>query len=255
MVDQSTIVSASFRLNTDGTQIFTSIADVLRKSQDSIAAHPKLIAKLTDVYNRSEFTIFFEKLLRCLQTVLISMQKNPNTDRCIDFLAKFASTLTTKTSSAASKTTTNENTNSQNHDSTLVEGDDDQTQAAGGGDESDHFDNPLFTSLLDFLITNSKASHDAVRYRCCHMLSKLMTAINNDQFIDEDVYDRLSDHLLERLKDINSRVQVRQEFLLCFFYIKLSSDCFLNNPFILIVSNLKCWPHLSIIANKKSVST
>jgi hypothetical protein len=218
MADQSTIVSASFRLNTDGVQIFTSIADVLRKSQDSIAAHPKLIAKLTDVYNRSEFTIFFEKLLRCLQTVLISMQKNPNTDRCIDFLAKFASTLTTKTSaSAASKTATNENTSQNQHDSTLVEGDDEATQAAGGGggDESDHFDNPLFTSLLDFLITNSKASHDAVRYRCCHMLSKLMSAINNDQFIDEDVYDRLCDHLLERLKDINSRVQVRQELLLC----------------------------------------
>jgi hypothetical protein len=55
----------------------------------------------------------------------------------------------------------------------------------------------------------SQANSDTVRYRCCHMLSKLMGAISNDQFIDEDLYDRLSDALLERLKDINSRVQVQ----------------------------------------------
>ena len=36
-----------------------------------------------------------------------------------------------------------------------------------------------------------------------------MSAISNEQFIDEDLYDRLSDALLERLKDINSRVQVQ----------------------------------------------
>lgn len=36
-----------------------------------------------------------------------------------------------------------------------------------------------------------------------------MGAISNDQFIDEDLYDRLSDALLERLKDINSKVQIQ----------------------------------------------
>lgn len=41
------------------------------------------------------------------------------------------------------------------------------------------------------------------------MLAKLMIAISNDQFIDEDLFDRLCDALLERLKDINSRVQVQ----------------------------------------------
>ena len=41
------------------------------------------------------------------------------------------------------------------------------------------------------------------------MLSKIMSAISNEQFIEEDLYDRLSDALLERLKDINSRVIVQ----------------------------------------------
>lgn len=36
-----------------------------------------------------------------------------------------------------------------------------------------------------------------------------MGTISNEQFIDEDLYDRLCDALLERLKDINSRVQVQ----------------------------------------------
>jgi condensin complex subunit 3 len=59
------------------------------------------------------------------------------------------------------------------------------------------------------MLQNHKANSDAVRYRCCQMLAKLMTAINNEQFIDEDLFDSLCDAMLERLKDINSRVQVQ----------------------------------------------
>ena len=34
-------------------------------------------------------------------------------------------------------------------------------------------------------------------------------AINNEQLIDEDLFDKLCDAMLERLKDINSRVQIQ----------------------------------------------
>ena len=36
-----------------------------------------------------------------------------------------------------------------------------------------------------------------------------MGSINSDQFIDEELFDKLCDAMLERLKDINSRVQTQ----------------------------------------------
>ncbi len=56
---------------------------------------------------------------------------------------------------------------------------------------------------------NHRANSDAVRYRCCQILAKLMTAIHDEQFIDEDLFDSLCDAMVERLRDINSRVQVQ----------------------------------------------
>ena len=40
-------------------------------------------------------------------------------------------------------------------------------------------------------------------------MGKMMSVVSNDHFLDEDVYFKLSDTLLERLKDVNSRVQVK----------------------------------------------
>lgn len=119
------------------------------------------------------------------------MQKNPNIDRCIDFIAKFSSNP---------KATVAKSHNERP----------DQTETSGhGSDLDEETENPFLTMLVQWLIDNLKANSDAVRYRSCNILSKIMSAINNDQFIDEDLYDNLCDALLERLKDINSRVQVQ----------------------------------------------
>lgn len=130
---------------------------------------------------------------------MITMQKNPNVDRIVDFIAKFCSSLTNfkHLSDTVVEAPASQSTNQSQ--ATLME---------TNGDEED-FENPFFLKLIDYLIDISKASHDAVRYRACNMLTKLMSVVNNDQFIDEDLYERLSDALLERLKDINSRVQVQ----------------------------------------------
>ncbi|RNA16242.1 condensin complex subunit 3, partial [Brachionus plicatilis] len=69
--------------------------------------------------------------------------------------------------------------------------------------------NNFLISLINYLIDHKRANCDATRYRVCHILSGLMSVISNDQSIDEDLFDRLCDAMLERLKDINSRVQLQ----------------------------------------------
>jgi condensin complex subunit 3 len=145
--------------------------------------------------------VFFETFTTILQASMVSMQKNPNLDRCIDFVSKFSSNASTKPSTNKENSSPNTLANKESHEQT------------NNGNETtsleEESENPFLSSLMDWLIDNLKANSDAVRYRCCNILSKLMAAINNEQFIDEDLYDRLCDGLLERLKDVNSRVQVQ----------------------------------------------
>jgi len=194
-----------------------NLAAILDQSQDSTASHAKLVAKCQNLFKETDFETFFANFTTLLRNIMTVMQKNPHIDRTIDFVAKFASN--------PSNTPTHP-LNQTNMDNTVVEAR--QTRAAAATNEttvqventtlsatasmtsinsvdSEEYDNVFITSLIDFLIETSKANSDAVRYRSCGILAKLMGAISNEQFIDEDLYDRLSDALLERLKDVNSR--------------------------------------------------
>ena len=186
-------------------EVFQTMSSILEKCQNSVASHPKLIAQMKQLFAQTDLEVFTEKLIKCLRSTLIVIQKNTNIDRCLDFVAKFTAGLTTKSNSASSSQAKGDGGENNGADSTLVE---DGRMEEDGENDEDHFENPLFTRLIDFLIQCSTYSYDAVRYRSCQMLGLMMAAVNNDQFIDEEIYFRLLDALLERLKDINSRVQV-----------------------------------------------
>lgn len=193
-------------MTTSPQLVFDTIASILSNSQTSIASHPKQIDQLRKLYNNTEFDLFFQKLLRCVQAALVSIQKNPNIDRCLEFVAKFAASLTIKTSTAATSASSSRTvvTDSTANNATITEDD----EMSNLSESSDQFENPLFTRLLDFLMTATSVSCDAVRYRASQLIGKMMSVVSNDHFLDEDVYFKLSDTLLERLKDVNSRVQV-----------------------------------------------
>jgi condensin complex subunit 3 len=192
---------------TTDPKLYKELATLLNQSQDSVAAHAKLIQKCQKLYKENPFDTFFETFTLVMQGIMITMVKNSNVDRIIDFIAKLSSSLSNSNGQDENKPPANNATNAQPSDPSQTNMDIDNNQSQQ--DEDIEFENPFLTSLIDYLIENNKANSDAVRYRCCHILSKLMCAINNEQFIDEDLYDRLCDSLLERLKDINSRVQVQ----------------------------------------------
>ena len=68
-----------------------------------------------------------------------------------------------------------------------------------------------------------------------------MSAISNDQFMDEDLFDRLSDALLERLKDINSRVQVQA--LAAIYRLQEPSDreCRVTSALVFLMNHDPNW--------------
>jgi hypothetical protein len=209
-----------------GFALFKSLADVLNQSQESVAGHAKLLAKCHKIYNESKLDEFIMAFTKIMQQIMISMQKNPNIDRTIDFIAKFACSLSDSSRSKANgamdvtvvnnrsshEATKSNTTIGQRAAAAIDQGDDHDDLTAverDDDDEENDLENYFLVALIDFLIDNHRSNSDAVRYRCCNILAKLMSAINNDQFIDEDLYDRLCDAMMERLRDINSKVQVQ----------------------------------------------
>ena len=57
---------------------------------------------------------------------------------------------------------------------------------------------PLLT-LLPF--QSHSAKDRAVRFRCCQLVNKLLTNLGEEAQIDDELYDRLYECMLERLKD------------------------------------------------------
>jgi hypothetical protein len=193
----------------DASQIFDSIANVLRQCQQGIASHEKLILKLSEFYAQCDHSVFFDKFIKCVQSMLISMKSNPNTDICIKFVVKFVHSLTTETKQSSLSRIASTSSNNENNTNTN-DNDKSTTEKEELLPSEKNFENPIFFRFLDFLLENSKVSYDAVRFRCCQIISFLMNYENNRilEFIDKDLYDRLSDYLLLRLKDVNQKVQV-----------------------------------------------
>lgn len=193
----------------DASQIFESIANVLRQCQQGIASHEKLIIKLSKFFDQCDHSTnaFFDKFIKCVQSMLISMKSNPNTDLCIKFVVKFVHSLTTETKQSSLSRIISTSSNNENN---INDNDKSTTEEEEALSSEKYFENPIFFRFLDFLLENSQVSYDAVRFRCCQIISFLMNDENSRilEFIDQDLYDRLTDYLLLRLKDVNQKVQV-----------------------------------------------
>lgn len=174
---------------------YKQLARIINDSQNSVVGHPKLLTKCQQMYHQSNPENFFADFTRMIEAVLTNMTKNPNIERIIDFIAKFAVSLTVKPNAPTTPTADQNETNNK----TLT----DQSSSM------DEIENHFLVELIKYLLKNTKANSDAVRYRCCQLLAKLMGAMSNDQFIDEELFDEMCDAMLERLKDISSRVQVQ----------------------------------------------
>ena len=201
--------------------LFLSIATILNQSQHGHAGHDKLLKKLRKLFNqvyahslldflliRSIFFLiycfyltgqiglkeFFDKFVHVMLGSMVSMAKNPHVDNIIEFIATFSASLGKGCKEPAPPPATG----------TPMDVEQEETEI----DEED--DGYIFlTQLLNQLIEASRSGFDAIRYRACQIISRIMSAVSNDQCIDEDMFERLSDALLERLRDINSRVIVQ----------------------------------------------
>ena len=56
-------------------------------------------------------------------------------------------------------------------------------------------------SVLMMYLQHHNANDKAVRFRCCQLVNKLLVFLGDDAQIDDDLYDKIYECMLQRLRD------------------------------------------------------
>lgn len=152
------------------------IAEIFNKSQHSVADHPKLLKHLRKVYDQiDDLDTFFQDFVDCLKCLLIHGERQTAVNLCLDFSAKFATSF----------------------------------ELEKEPDEDDAECHPFYEKLFNFILSNHNVRSQAVRFRVCQFINRMLEEFNESACISADLFDKIYDAMLERIQDRIAAVRVQ----------------------------------------------
>lgn len=183
----------------------TSVAHVFNKSQESAADHLKLVKSLSKVHaqcrNKEKFLDCF---VNCLKVVLIHGERENSVNCCLDFAAKFVASFEI-------------------------------------GKDAEEDSDPFFTGMFDFLLSNHNVKSQAVRFRVCQFINRVLDELSDSAAINSDLFDRIYETMLERVQDRIASVRIQAVIALQRLQNPASDDCpvmKVNHEFINLIEIL-----------------
>ncbi|KAM8939534.1 condensin complex subunit 3 [Pelodytes ibericus] len=167
--------------------------------------HAKLVSSLRVTYDELEDkTIFLEEFIHYLKYPLIVYRREPSVERVMDFIAKFVTSFH----------------NSENEDE----------------DETDEENSPV-NFLFNFLLQSHTANSMAVRFRVCQLINKLLVNLPENAQIDDDLFDKIHDAMLIRLKDRVPNVRIQAVLALARLQEPTDQSCPVSNAYMHLLEN------------------
>ncbi|KAK3094775.1 hypothetical protein FSP39_006096 [Pinctada imbricata] len=188
----------------------TAMKGVFVQCQNSMQSHGKLLKMLHKIYEKKEFTEFWKDFQHLMKYSLIIYQREPAVERTIDFISKFVTYVTPSPNNEGSQ-----------DDSTL--------------DEISQ--NKLLQFMFDYLLQSHNACEKAVRFRCCQMINKILGTLGEDAQIDDDLYDRIYESMLERLRDKQPVVRMHAVMALARLQDPRDENCPVIKAYLFLVSS------------------
>lgn len=68
---------------------------------------------------------------------------------------------------------------------------------------------PFLSKLFDFLLSSHNAKDKTVRYRICHFLNMLLNSMGDNAFIDDNLCDKITISMMDRLLDKSPKVRAQ----------------------------------------------
>ncbi|XP_019644482.1 PREDICTED: condensin complex subunit 3-like [Branchiostoma belcheri] len=159
----------------------TTLRAVFEECQKGHQNTTKLLAALKNIHatypNPDQFRAEF---IHYLKHSLVVFRREPAVERTLEFVAKFAGSFATDGGSGS-----------------------DEEKENTGGNRKFHMD------LFDFLLKSHNANSQAVRFRACQLVNKMLNALGEDAEVDDDLYDRIFECMLMRLRDKIPAIRVQ----------------------------------------------
>uniref|UniRef100_W5M685 Non-SMC condensin I complex, subunit G n=1 Tax=Lepisosteus oculatus TaxID=7918 RepID=W5M685_LEPOC len=190
------------------TEIKDIIKETYEKAQKGHNNKAKLVAALKSKYNELEDkTIFHEEFVHYLKYPMIVYKREPAVENVIDFVAKFATSF------------------------------EEPVENEEVLEESEEEENPFLNYLFTFLLKSHDANSHAVRFRVCQLINKLLGSMAENAQIDEDLFDRIHESMLIRVKDKFPNVRIQAALAMTRLQEPQNENCPTINAYMLLLEN------------------
>ncbi|XP_078577289.1 condensin complex subunit 3-like isoform X3 [Branchiostoma floridae x Branchiostoma japonicum] len=159
----------------------TTLCAVFEECQKGHQNTTKLLAALKNIHaTHPDPAQFQAEFIHYLKHALVVFRREPAVERTLEFVAKFAGSFAVEVGSGS-----------------------DEEKENAGGNRKFHMD------LFDFLLKSHNANSQAVRFRACQLINKMLNALGEDAEVDDDLYDRIFECMLMRLRDKIPAIRVQ----------------------------------------------
>ncbi|XP_029446276.1 condensin complex subunit 3 isoform X1 [Rhinatrema bivittatum] len=181
------------------------IKDAFDLAQKPHQNHAKLVSALKSTYNKMEDkTIFYEEFVHFLKYPMIIYKREPAVERVMDFVARFITSFY-------------------------------QPEKENCTEEEDEH-SPV-NYLFNFLLKSHNANSQAVRFRACQMVNKLLGSLPENAQIDDDLFDKIHDAMLVRLRDKVPNVRIQAVLALARLQDPQDKNCPVTNAYLHLIEN------------------
>ncbi|XP_054994249.1 condensin complex subunit 3 isoform X2 [Sorex araneus] len=180
-----------------------TIPEALQLAQQPHQNQAKLVVTLSRTYGTMENkTVFHEEFIHYLKYAMVVYRREPAVERVIDFAAKFVTSF---------------------HQSDV----EDEEEEDGG----------ILNYLFNFLLKSHEANSNAVRFRTCQLINKLLGSMPENAQIDDDLFDKINEAMLVRLKDKIPNVRIQAVLALARLQDPKDDDCPVANAYAALIEN------------------
>nr|KAF6431921.1 non-SMC condensin I complex subunit G [Rousettus aegyptiacus] len=180
-----------------------SIKEALKLAQQPHQNQAKLVVALSRTYlTMDDKTIFHEEFVHYLKYAMVVYKREPVVERVIEFAAKFVTSF---------------------HQSDT----EDEEEEDGG----------ILNYLFTFLLKSHEANSNAVRFRVCQLINRLLGSMPENALIDDDLFDKLNKAMFIRLKDKIPNVRIQAVLALSRLQDPKDDECPVANAYATLIEN------------------
>uniref|UniRef100_A0A7M4EAK8 Non-SMC condensin I complex subunit G n=1 Tax=Crocodylus porosus TaxID=8502 RepID=A0A7M4EAK8_CROPO len=183
-----------------------SIRDAFALAQKPQQNQAKLVAALRRTYAQlDEKKNFHEEFLHFIKYPMVVYKREPAVEQVINFAAKFVVSLY-------------------------------QADEEGVAEEEEE-NISLLNYLINFLLESHNANSHAVRFRACQLVNKLLENMPGNAQIDDELFDKINEAMLIRLKDKFPSVRIQAVLALSRLQDPKDENCSVVNVYNTLLEN------------------